>query len=83
MLVDSGGEEVLLLDTENSLPVPIVTEAGGERAKFLPTKITPSITQMADGSGLWLEVHYSFQHPRTGRVRERVVRNAITDIRSI
>lgn len=83
MLVDSGSEEILLLGSENKLSVPIITEAGGERAKLLPTTIIPSITNMTDGTGLWLEVRYSFKHPRSGKIRERVVRNAITDIRSI
>lgn len=83
MLVDSGSEEILFLDEANQLSVPIVTEAGGARAKLLPTTITPSITEMTDGIGLWLEVRYSYEHPRSGLTRERVVRNAITDIRSI
>jgi prepilin-type N-terminal cleavage/methylation domain-containing protein len=83
LLVDNGDEVILYLDSENVLEVPIVTEAGGERAKLLSTTLIPSITEMRDGSGLWLEVRYTFDHPRSGRTRERVVHNAITDIRSI
>lgn len=83
MLVENGAEEILILDEANLLQVPIVTEASGDQTKRLPTTVIPSITDMTDGSGLWLEVRYSFEHPRSGRVRERVVRNAVTDIRSI
>lgn len=83
MLVENGVEEVLLLGQENQLKVPIVTEAGGNKQKLLPTTVIPTITKMSDGNGLWLEVRYSFEHPRSGVLRESVVRNAITNIRSI
>jgi type II secretory pathway pseudopilin PulG len=83
MLVENGVEEVLLLGEENQLKVPIVTEAGGTKRKLLPTTVIPTIREMSDGNGLWLEVRYSFEHPRSGVVRESVVRNAITNIRSI
>lgn len=83
MLIDNGAEVVLILDEVNELQIPIVTEAGGDQTKLLPTSVIPSITNMSDGSGLWLEVRYSFEHPRSGRVRERVVRNAVTNIRTI
>ena len=83
MQVDSGNEVDLSLGVNNDLSVPIVTEAGGNQTKMLPITVNPTVTPMTDGDGLWFEVRYSYDHPRSGVARNRVVRSATTNIRDI
>ncbi|TVP75497.1 MAG: prepilin-type N-terminal cleavage/methylation domain-containing protein [Puniceicoccaceae bacterium] len=83
MRLGAGAQEILILDEANQLDVPIVTEAGGDQTKRLPVTVTPSMTPMTEGIGLWLEVHYSFPHPRSGKIRERFVYNAKTNVESL
>lgn len=83
MEIDSGNVVNLRLGANNTLSVPIVTEAGGNQSKLLPVTVNPSITQMTEGDGLWLEVRYAYDHPRSGQTSNRVVRSATTDIRDI
>jgi len=82
MTVESGTTDSLFLDEPNTIEVPIVTRSDGATSKRLEMTVEPSIAPMATGSGFWIEVRYSYQHPRSGKTRDRVVRNARTVVPS-
>jgi len=76
MIVEGGQRRDIILDELNVVSVPIVTEKDGAIAKRMDLEMTPSIKKMNSVAGYWLTIRYSYKHPRTGRVRTEVVRNA-------
>jgi prepilin-type N-terminal cleavage/methylation domain-containing protein len=84
----SGGKEIftltvensntidLFLDEVNTMSIPLVTDSDGNVQKYLELEVTPSIDAMDSATGYWLSLKYSYKHPRTGRIRTAMVRNA-------
>ncbi|MFQ3225314.1 MAG: prepilin-type N-terminal cleavage/methylation domain-containing protein [Lentimonas sp.] len=93
--VKSGGYEIfemniggdskhpITLAQENVLEVPIITNAQGLTSKSLKLTLTPDIQPMENSMGYWLSIKYSYDHPRTGRTRTQIVRNARSTIPSM
>ena len=83
-LISGDGEITSLnLNAPNIIPIPIITdEASSSNAviKTLPLTLEPSIQPTTTNIGFWLEVKYSYNHPRTGRTRTELVRNIRSNV---
>lgn len=76
MVVDSGNIRALNLGESNLIDVPLVTDSEGATINTLEVNLTPSIEAMDSFNGYWLTVHYTYEHPRTKRIRAHTIRNA-------
>jgi len=76
MIVEGGQERRVVLGEVNAMLIPITTDEDGSTVKTMNMEITPNITKMTAAAGYWLSVTYTYKHPRTGRERTEVVRNA-------
>lgn len=81
MVVDAGNIRNLVLNEVNIIDVPLVTDASGNVGKSFEIKMTPTIEQMSSYNGYWLTVEYSYEHPRSKRVRSNIIRNARSTVR--
>lgn len=73
----------LSLTTPTTLPVPVVSDLGSANQappKLIPITLRPSITASATRAELWIEIQYSYEHPRNGRVITGVVRGTKNNI---
>lgn len=75
LMAGNGSTTDLALNEANFVEIPIITNDEGEIKKSLSLTITPSITPTIADTGYWLEVVYSYDHPRTNRTRTQVIRN--------
>lgn len=82
MLADGVTSRYLILDEYNNLDVPVVTDTDGNNTKTIIVRVRPSITEMTNGQGFWIEVKYEFDHLRTGRTQTNIVRNARSKVPS-
>ena len=84
----SGNGEVtpLNLNAPNIIQIPLITdEASSDNTviiKTLPLTLEPSIQPTTSNTGFWLEVKYSYDHPRNGRTRTEIVRNIRSDVQT-
>lgn len=76
LTVENSNTIDLILDESNTMSIPLVTDSDGNVQKTLDIEVTPSIKAMDSASGYWLSLKYSYKHPRTGRIRTAIVRNA-------
>lgn len=85
-LVSGNGEVTSLnLNAPNILQIPIITDeasSGNAVIKTLPLTLEPSIQPTTTNTGFWLEVKYSYDHPRSGRTRTEIVRNIQSDVQT-
>lgn len=85
-LVSGNGEITSLnLNAPNIIQIPLITdEASSDNAviKTLPLTLEPSIQPTTSNTGFWLEVKYSYDHPRNGRTRTEIVRNIRSDVQT-
>jgi hypothetical protein len=82
MVIEGGQDWDLVLDETNTITVPLVTDSAGVVGKTFDIDILASFEDMPD-VGYWLKVEYSYEHPRTGRVRTDTIHNARSTIRSL
>ena len=61
----------LNLGQSNLLPVPIVTNS--ENPQSMDVTLTPRVATLASGNGYWLQVGYSYEHPRYNNPRNKVI----------
>lgn len=83
----SGNGEVrsLNLNVPNIIEVPIITDGTSSNntvAKTLSLTLEPSIQPTTTNTGFWLEVKYSYDHPRSGRTRTEIVRNIRSNVQT-
>jgi len=72
--VDLGIESIELnLGQENELSVPIVIDA--DKPKSMTVIVNPTIDSLQNDTVLHLKVAYTFEHPRTGRVRNKFIQS--------
>jgi type II secretory pathway pseudopilin PulG len=76
LTVENENEIDLILDEANTVSIPLVTDSDGNIQKTLDIEVVPSIDAMDTATGYWLSLKYSYKHPRTGRIRTAMVRNA-------
>ena len=76
MVIGNNQRFDVILGEFNDLDIPIVTDKSGITNKTLRLQVNPSITEMNSNSGFWIEILYKYEHPKTKRIRNRVLRNA-------
>lgn len=82
LVIQGNTKQNLILGEANILQVPIVTEYGGTTTKRMALTMIPEIEPMTTNTGYWLTVTFSYEHPRTGRIRTHTVRNARSTVPS-
>ncbi len=85
-LISGNGEvQSLKLNEPNDIEIPIITDEtspDNSVIKNLPLTLEPSIQPTTTNTGFWLEVKYSYDHPRNGRTRTEIVRNIRSNVQT-
>jgi prepilin-type N-terminal cleavage/methylation domain-containing protein len=75
LIAGNGTSTSLILNEENVLDIPIITDSEGSASKTMPLTLIPKITPSTSNTGYWLELQYSYDHPKSGTTRTAVIRN--------